>query len=138
MRFKNALYLYGAYWSTPFCKWQGSYSHLNAIPFAAQVASKVLADRKIDPKSLDGVVLGITVLQKSQLYGGPWIAAMIGAEGITGTMVSQACATGAGGGNGRRRSRSIAVAHGSLDHRRSLLQRAARLLSEPARPRRNR
>lgn len=95
MRFQNAFVPYGAYWSTPFCKWQGSYSHRNAIPFAAEVASKVLADRKIDPKSLDEVVLGITVLQKSQLYGGPWLAAMIGAEGITGTMVSQACATGA-------------------------------------------
>ena len=95
MRFKNAFVPYGAYWSTPFCKWQGSLSHRNAIPFAAEVAVKALADRKIAPASLDGLVFGYTVLQKSQLYGGPWLAAMIGAEGITGTMVSQACATGA-------------------------------------------
>jgi acetyl-CoA acetyltransferase len=95
MRFKNAFVPYGAYWSTPFCKWQGSFSHLHAIAFAAEVGKKALADRKIAPASLDGIVLGITVLQKSQLYAGPWLAAMLGAEGITGTVVSQACATGA-------------------------------------------
>lgn len=95
MRFQNAFVPYGAYWSTPFCKWQGSLSHLNAIAFAADVAKKALAERSIPASALDGVALGITVLQKSQLYGGPWLAAMVGAEGITGAVVSQACATGA-------------------------------------------
>ena len=37
----------------------------------------------------------MTVLQKHQLYGGPWLAAMIGAEAITGPTIAQACATGA-------------------------------------------
>ena len=93
MKFTKSFIPYGAYWSTPFCKWQGSFSHLNAIAFAADAARTALAQRKIDAKSFDGVVLGMTVLQKHQLYGGPWIAAMIGAEGITGTMVAQACET---------------------------------------------
>ena len=95
MKFQRSFIPYGAYWSTPFCKWQGSFSHLNAIAFAADTAKRALALRKVDVATLDGVVLGMTVLQKHQLYGGPWFAAMIGAEGITGTMVAQACATGA-------------------------------------------
>ena len=37
---------YGAYWSTPFARWQGSLSHLNAVEFAAHVAKAELAKRK--------------------------------------------------------------------------------------------
>ena len=95
MRFSRTFVPYGAYWSTPFCKWQGSLAHLSAIPFAADTARKALADRRIEAGALDGVSLGMTVLQKHQLYAGPWFAAMIGAEGITGPTISQACATGA-------------------------------------------
>jgi acetyl-CoA acetyltransferase len=95
MRFSKSFIPYGGYWSTPFCKWQGSLAHLNAIALAAESARRGLMERRIDPKSLDTVVLGYTVLQKHQLYGGPWLAALIGAEGISGPMVSQACATGA-------------------------------------------
>lgn len=53
MRFTRAYVPYGAYWSTPFCKWQGSFGPLNAIVLAADAASKALALRKIDPASLD-------------------------------------------------------------------------------------
>jgi acetyl-CoA acetyltransferase len=95
MRFNKSFVPYGAYWSTPFCKWQGSLSHLNAISLAADTAKRAMADRKIAPGSIDAIALGITVLQKSQLYGGPWFAALIGAEAITGPTISQACATGA-------------------------------------------
>jgi acetyl-CoA acetyltransferase family protein len=95
MRFQKSFVPYGAYWSTPFCKWQGSLSHLNAIALAAETVKGALAQRKIAPTAIDTVSLGITVLQKHHLYGGPWLAAMIGAEAVTGPMVSQACATGA-------------------------------------------
>lgn len=95
MRFDKTFIPYGAYWSTPFCKWQGSLSHVNAIPFAADVARKVLGERNIPTSSIDGVVLGMTVIQKGALYGGPWLAALMGADGITGPTVAQACATGA-------------------------------------------
>ena len=95
MRFENSYIPYGAYWSTPFCKWQGSLSSLNAVHVAAQAAQKALAERDLSPEVFDAIVLGMTVPQKSTLYGGPWLAALIGAPGITGTMVSQACATGA-------------------------------------------
>src|SRR5262249_24586981 len=95
MRFSKSFVPYGAYWSTPFCKWQGSSSHQNAIAFAADTARRALADRRIDVRALDGVLLGMTVLQKHQLYAGPWLSAALGAEGITGPTISQACATGA-------------------------------------------
>src|SRR5262245_12374922 len=96
MRFEKSFIPYGAYWSTPFCKWQGSLSHLNAIPFAARVAAGALAARKIDPaRQLDGVVVGMTIPQKHGLYAAPWLAALLGGGGNTGTLVSQACATGA-------------------------------------------
>lgn len=95
MRFTKSFVPYGAYWSTPFCKWQGSLAHLNAIALAADTTKKAMADRKIAAGSIDAIALGMTVLQKHQLYGGPWFAAMIGAEAISGPTISQACATGA-------------------------------------------
>jgi len=95
MRFERSYVPYGAYWSTPFTKWQGSLSNLSAVPLAAQIARKALAVRDVPVTAIDSIVLGTTVPQKYGLYGGPWLAALIGAEKITGTVVSQACATGA-------------------------------------------
>lgn len=31
----NAFFPYGAYWSTPFAKWQGSIAHLNPLKLVA-------------------------------------------------------------------------------------------------------
>lgn len=95
MRFEKAFIPYGAYWSTPFTKWQGSLSTINAVPLAAQAAIQALAARKIPADTLTSLVLGMTVPQKHGMYGAPWLAAMIGNDRITGTIVSQACATGA-------------------------------------------
>lgn len=95
MRFQNSFIPYGGYWSTPFCKWQGSLATFNAITLAAQAARQALAERDIPAGEIEGLVLGMTVPQKHSLYGAPWLAAMIGAEGATGVIVSQACATGA-------------------------------------------
>jgi acetyl-CoA acetyltransferase len=95
MRFENAYVPYGAYWSTPFCKWQGSLASVHAIVLAAQAGRQAFAARDIPADAIDGIVLGMTVPQKHALYGGPWLAAMLGAERVTGTLVSQACATGA-------------------------------------------
>ena len=95
MRFENVCIPYGAYWSTPFCKWQGSLATQNALSLAAEVAREALARRKISVQDLDGLVVGMTVPQRHALYAAPWLAGMIGAEGITGPTVSQACATGA-------------------------------------------
>lgn len=95
MPFQKAFIPYGGYWSTPFCRWQGSFAHLNAIPFAAEIATRALEERQISPRVFDLLLLGMTVPQKHSFYGGPWLTGLIGAEAITGPIVSQACATGA-------------------------------------------
>ena len=95
MILNNAFIPYGAYWSTPFCKWQGSFANLHPLKFAAEIAQNELEKREINPQDLTDLHLGNTVPSKSCFYGAPWVAAMIGAEGITGPVVSQACATSA-------------------------------------------
>ncbi len=86
---------YGAWWSTPFCRWQGSFAAKHAIELAGQVASDFLTRREVPAEALDGLVLGTTVHQKACFYGAPWLAGLIGAEGITGPTIAQACATSA-------------------------------------------
>lgn len=95
MFFQKAYIPYGGYWSTPFCRWQGSFAHLNAVPFAAEVARRALEERDISPEVFDSFYFGLTVPQKHAFYGGPWLAGLIGAETITGPVIGQACATGA-------------------------------------------
>ena len=95
MRFEKSYVPYGAYWSTPFCKWQGSLSSAHSLSLAAQAARKFMSEKDLPVREITAVVLGMTVPQRRTLYGGPWFAALIGAEDVAGTMVSQACATGA-------------------------------------------
>lgn len=85
---------YGAYWSTPFCKWQGSFAGLHAVEFAAHVARAEMAKRKIAPEALDHGVLGWSVPQKHSFYGLPWLTGLIGAGAVGGPSIAQACATG--------------------------------------------
>jgi acetyl-CoA acetyltransferase family protein len=86
---------YGAYWSTPFARWQGSLSHLNSVELAAHVAKEEMAARDIPMEALDYGVLGMTVPQKSSFYGLPWLTGLMGADHVGGPTVSQACATSA-------------------------------------------
>ena len=85
---------YGAYWSTPFARWQGSLAHLHSVEFAAHVARLELARRGIDAQRLDYGVLGFSVPQKQSFYGLPWLAGLIGAAQVGGPTLMQACATG--------------------------------------------
>jgi len=93
MLFRNAFIPYRVYWSTPFCRWQGAFSHLHSVRFAAEITKRALSEKRLSPEIFDGLVLGITVPQKASFYGAPWLAGMIGAKYITGAMISQACAT---------------------------------------------
>lgn len=86
---------YGAYWSTPFARWQGSFAHLHPLEFGAHVARKEIERRGIDPKAFDYGVLGTTVPSKSSFYGLPWLTGMIGAPHVGGPTINQACATSA-------------------------------------------
>ena len=85
---------YGAYWSTPFARWQGSFANLHSLEFAAYVARKELGKRNIDPALFDYGVLGMSVPQKYSFYGAPWVMGMIGASQAGGPTLMQACATG--------------------------------------------
>jgi len=95
VRFQSAYIPYGAYWSTPFCKWQGSFAALHPITFAAEVTRRALAERNLLPERFDALFLGQTVPATSSFYGAPWLAGLIGVDGITGPTISQACATSA-------------------------------------------
>ena len=85
---------HGAYWSSPFCRWQGSFANIHAFELAAAVAKSALTRRNIDLALIQHGVLGTTVPQKSSFYGLPWLAAKLGAPHIAGPTVAQACATG--------------------------------------------
>jgi len=85
---------YGAYWSTPFARWQGSFAHLHSIEFAAHVAKGELARRRIAPERIDFGVLGLSVPQPHAFYGLPWLCGLAGAASVAGPTIMQACATG--------------------------------------------
>ncbi len=88
---------YKGYWSSPFCRWQGSLQNENAIVLGAATGKKALELRGIDPGRFDGCILGWSVPQKSCFYGTPWFSGLIGAPGVSGPIFSQACATSATG-----------------------------------------
>jgi acetyl-CoA acetyltransferase family protein len=95
MAFTKAYIPYGAYWSTPFVRWQGSFASKHAMEFAGEIAQRALAEREISPEIFETVVFGMTVPQHHCFYGGPWMAALVGAPDITGPFIGQACATSA-------------------------------------------
>lgn len=86
---------YGAYWSTPFARWQGSFSDLHSLKFAAAIAANVAKEKRWPIETVDHTVLGFTVPQDRCFYGAPWVMSMMGAPQVTGPTVMQACATSA-------------------------------------------
>ena len=84
---------YKGYYSTPFCRWQGSMANEHAMIMAANTSKRWLAEKGWDPKIFDYIFLGITIGQPQWFYGSPWAAALMGAEGIPGMTISQACTT---------------------------------------------
>ena len=86
---------YGAYWSTPFVRWQGSFAHLHSLKFAAWTARRALEGRGLDMAVFDHAALGTSVPQRGAFFGLPWVMAQMGAPGVAGPTISQACATGA-------------------------------------------
>ena len=91
----HAFIPYGAYWSTPFAKWQGPLANLNSIRLAAEVGRRFLDTRGIPRERIDLGLLGITNPQPGSFYGLPWLTGMLGLETVPGPTVQQACATSA-------------------------------------------
>ncbi|HSH12608.1 MAG TPA: thiolase family protein [Desulfurivibrionaceae bacterium] len=92
---KKAYIPYRGYYSTPFVRWQGTLAGENAIVLGAETSRRFLETKGWDPKAIDYVLVGSTVYQKQWFYGGPWAAAMLGAEGSPGVLITQACSTAA-------------------------------------------
>lgn len=90
---KGAFVPYGAFWTSPFARWQGSLSHLHSLEFCAWLTRKTLEAKGIDAAAIDLGVLGTTVPQRGAFYGLPWVAALAGLPALAGPTVSQACAT---------------------------------------------
>ncbi len=84
---------YKGYYSTPFARWQGSMATANSIVLGAETSKRWLEDKEFDPKMFDYLYLGVTIGQHRIFYGSTWAAAMMGAVGIPGVTVSQACST---------------------------------------------
>lgn len=95
MKFQNVFIPYGGYWCTPFVRWQGTLANTHPILLAAETAKRALKERNLSPDIFDALFFGMSVPQKHSFYGAPWLAAEIGAPGITGPVLSQACATSA-------------------------------------------
>ena len=86
---------YGAYWSTPFSKWQGSIAHLHSMKLAARTVRRALDTKRFPLEKIDFGILGITNPQPSSFYGLPWVTAMMGLDRVAGPTVQHACATSA-------------------------------------------
>ncbi|WP_449240321.1 thiolase family protein [Desulfoscipio gibsoniae] len=91
--YSKAFIPYGAYYSSPFARWQGSLQNGHSIELGAATAKRWLATKNIDPKMFDYLYFGKTVGQKSSFYSAPWAAALIGATHLPGLHVPQACST---------------------------------------------
>ena len=95
MRFEKVFVPYGGYWSSPFCRWQGSLSGEHPLRLAASCVMAFLDESGCDPRALGAIHFGMTVPQHQSFFGAPWIGALIGADRVTGPTLSQACATSA-------------------------------------------
>ena len=87
---------YGGYYSSPFCRWQGSMQNENAIELGAKTARRwFLEKKKIDPAVIDYLYFGITIHQLHIFYGHNWAAAMLvdNKKDLPGLMIQQACTT---------------------------------------------
>lgn len=91
--FSKSYIPYKGYYSTPFCKWQGSLQNDNAIELGAKTSKRWFESRKLDQKELDFLYLGITVGQHRVFFGATWAAYVMGAPDIPGMTVMQACST---------------------------------------------
>jgi len=93
MRFEKAYIPAGFAWTSPFVRWQGALSEVNSLDLAVDVTRAAFEHRGFSAEGLTGLVLGWTAPQRDIFYGAPSVAARIGAPGVTGPMISQACAT---------------------------------------------
>ena len=93
--FTKSFIPYKGYYSTPFCRWQGTMANENSIKLGATTANRWLTKNNYDPTIFDYMYFGITVAQHRLFYSHTWAAAMVvnGAKDLPALMVNQACTT---------------------------------------------
>jgi len=97
-----------ALWFSPFARWQGPLAGVSSLDLAVDVTTRALRRAQIDPaSSFDQIVLGMTIPQETSFYAPPTVAARIGATGVAGPAIAQACATSAA---------CVAAAVSAVDH----------------------
>jgi acetyl-CoA acetyltransferase family protein len=86
---------YKGYYSTPFCRWQGTMANENAIELGATTAHRWLKKNNFDPMILDYMYFGITIAQHHLFYSHTWASAMLvdGQKDLPALMINQACTT---------------------------------------------
>lgn len=96
-KLKKVFIPYKGYYSTPFCRWQGSMANENSIVLGATTANRWLAKKNFNPAIFDYMYLGMTIAQPHCFYGHTWAAAMLtnGAKNLPALLVNQACTTSA-------------------------------------------
>lgn len=94
--FTKAFIPYGGYYSTPFCRWQGSMQHDNAVFLGPNTARRwFLEKRKIDPTIIDYLYFGTTVAQHHWFFSHQMAGAIITDDKkfVPGLFIHQACST---------------------------------------------
>jgi len=94
--YSKAYIPYGGYYSTPFCRWQGSMQNDNAVSLGAATARRwFLEKRKIDPTVIDYLYFGATVAQNHWFCAHNWAGAILTDDKkfVPGLFVNQACST---------------------------------------------
>jgi len=56
MPLQNSYIPYRAYWSSPFCRWQGALSQINSVELLARAVNRFCDDRQVSTESFDGLV----------------------------------------------------------------------------------
>lgn len=83
------------YYSTPFCRWQGSFQHENSIVLGAKTANRWLKSKDIPFDLFTALYYGTTIGQPGMFYSHNWAAAMMVENKVPlpAMMVNQACTT---------------------------------------------
>jgi acetyl-CoA acetyltransferase family protein len=86
---------YRGYYSTPFCRWQGTMANENSIALGAATAHRWLTKNNFDPTVIDYMYLGITIAQHHLFYSHTWASGMLvdGQKDLPALMINQACTT---------------------------------------------
>jgi acetyl-CoA acetyltransferase len=93
--FTKAYIPYKGYYTTPFCRWQGSMQYDNCITLGANTARRWFLERKLDPTMIDYLYFGTTVAQHHWFYAHQWSGAMLTDDKkfVPGLFIHQACST---------------------------------------------